>query len=250
MSQTVDTPDYQRGVVSAQAQLASVAGGTGVTVCGIPPNAETLIVTTASVGALQAPTCQGVTTGVFYAGGRTTNGSNGGVATWFFDVSNSVDTQVTIAWNINPVSAWYVYSDAGVHLVMDIAKAVDIRGVQYVGSVIPGTLTGDHPPNEVNVAASDGVASGATIFGAPGAGKRYRLFSALVGNQTAAGLAGNANSALRDSISGAFLIDVNPHGAITYGPSGIPLSTNAAIATLSTAGTLTIYTVVYSIETV
>lgn len=247
---TVDTPDYQVGVTSAQALLATVAAATISVVVGVPPNAETLIVMQPQTTAVTGCTCTGVTSGLQYTGMRADRGNSTSTATtWFFDVSSAVDQQVTIVWNIAPVGTWYVYSDAGVHLVADPSRLMDTNGSQYVVPIAPSTRTGNHPPTEVQAIAFNNVPSGTVLLAAPGAGKRYRIFSASCSVQTAGQLLG-----LRDSVSGTFFYSAGG-GAdaiaqpFSYGPSGLPLSVNAAVTLITSAG-VGQYTIAYTTESI
>lgn len=173
----IGTPDWQRGVVSAQVLLAAVpARATSVTV-GVPPNAETIIVSTTIANPFGVWTCTGVTTGIQYAGARVANnGAVGQDATYFFDVSQAVDTEVTIATTQLLPPKWYVYADAAAHLVVDAGKLTSAVGVPYSIPTAPDTNTSSHPPAEL-IFAGGALTSGTTIVASPGVNNRLRLFA-------------------------------------------------------------------------
>lgn len=125
------------------------------------------------------------------------------------------------------------------------ALRVNGEGVAYAIPSAPDTATGDHPPNELLIACLGGIANGGTLLAAAGAGKRYRIFSAAISNDTAAD-----RVALLDSVAGGgFLQTSNGPLGLPYGPSGVPLSTNAAIIAFSAGGHTITATVVYTLET-
>jgi hypothetical protein len=127
----IDTPDGQAGTFSPQQLLATVPLGAASATVVIPANAETLIVMAYGPGTPTDVTCLGTTTGLFYAvvGAAyppyTTLGYTG-----FCDVASAVDRNVTITSTNFALYEWYVYSDAGVHIVTDpnLATVVGIVG--------------------------------------------------------------------------------------------------------------------------
>lgn len=247
---TIDTPDFQRGVVSAQALLASVAGGVGTVRVGVPPNAETVIVTMPNATGNNLATVTGVTSGDVYAGAKCVAPAFMAINnTWFFDVSAAVDTQVDVTITPAPPLAWFVYSDAAAHIIADVTKLTDSHGVQFMAAVAPGSSHQDHPPHELLAAASGAIASGTAILPAPGVGSRYRIFYATIAAETA----GNG-AALRDSISGAAFAAALSGIAglptpVDYKPSGVALSDNAAV-NLTTDGGNGRYNIVITVENV
>jgi hypothetical protein len=56
------------------------------------------------------------------------------------------------------------------------ALLINAQGEQYVIPSAPSTASGDHPPNELQVAPFNGVTTNAFVLNAPGLGKRYRIF--------------------------------------------------------------------------
>lgn len=245
----VDTPDYQRGIVNPQSLLATCPAHTQSVTVTVPPNAENIVVTAWGGLTDYDISCAGVTSHFAYAGqilGPTAfiNAS----PTYIFDVSNAFDEQVTITFRTAPIVEWAVYSDAGVHTVVDLNKFVDGQGNQYVISTIPGSGNGNHPTNELSIASVGNVANGTVIVPAPGAGNRIRVFDIYL-NVTSA--ASGAN--LHDTVSGALLLNVSTpntpaNGHVSCLPQGVPLSNNGAIATTVLAGTVDA-TVLYHVET-
>ena len=243
----VDTPDYTRGVVSAQKLLAAATGGGSPITVGIPPNTETLIVIITALGGRPTVKVSGVSTGHTYPGvpfpsqfGQSQD------YCWMFDVSSAVDTQVSITGVGAPLVPYAVYADSGVHIMADMSKLSSSNGMQYVIPTVPNTAAGDHPPNELSVAHVELAAAG-NILGAPGAGIRYRIFSVQMSTLSAL-------SAIVWTGGGAPVVAVcaGPGNSITSIPAqGVPWSVNTAVVygPVSGAGTMLI-TVLYTTETV
>lgn len=222
----VDTPDYQVGVVSAQVLLAAVPSGTATVRVGIPPNAETLIVTAANIGTNPTVFVEGVSTLYKFPGALVVQQPFITAApTWLFDVSNAVDTQVDVTFSSAPGTGWFVYADSGVHVTVDPSKLTNGYGQQYVIPSVPSVNTADHPPNEL--LWTGGNAAGNTlILPAPGANQRYRLFAAAVWPQGAWGVQ------VLEHITGRWLIGTGPAGgqvSITWPLTGITIATNQAV---------------------
>jgi len=229
----IDTPDYQRGVVSAQKLLAKLSGTTDSVTTGVPPNCETLVVVVTTPVTYYPPTCKGTTSGVEYPGSVISAPFSPGQWTMvMFDVSDVIDSELTIAWLAAPGSEWYVYSDAGVHTVADVANNRDVNGSLFTVPVVPYGEPGSHPPQELSVVGNGGAAS-FTLLAAPGAGVRYRVFG---GNM--ASLAAGLYGYLKDSVSGtAFFVCVGEGNASLVLPSqGLALSTDAAVDYVLGAG--------------
>jgi len=278
---TPDTPDYQRGVVSAQQLLATVAAGTDTVTVNVPPNAETLIVCVPLSPSTIRIRAVGVSTGIVYA---TAYGvTDDVVATWqtqFFDCSSPLDSQVEIICGSAPTGTWYVYSDAGVHVVFDPivastigepgptlpggavlvggdaagslrALAVNLQGLPYAIPSAPDIAAGDHPPNELLVASVVDVTALTVIVAAPGAGKRVRVFSANVHNPPTAGA--GSKVILNDAATNlSSYIYSGEMAALDFKPSGFACATDAPInlSVAGAAGVLGGATVVYTVETV
>lgn len=271
----IGTPDWQLGFVNAQQLLATAPFATASLIVGIPPNTETLAVYSAEggVGPLE---CVGQTTGITYPGVEVIAGFGiSALPTFYFDVAGSIDPQVEIAWTGSaPANHWYVYGDTGIHVTADPnlyalisssgevdtgfgiqafgtdgtntrALRTDRQGVLYSIPSAPDTLTGDHPPNELQHTSFDGVANGGTILAPAGAGMRYRLFSAQAVPDTS-----TTECAICDLVATNRLVFANTQAAsMTYGPSGLPLGTNSTIIA-SVAGGNMGGVLVYTIETV
>ncbi len=272
-----DTPDYQRGVVSAQKLLATVPNtDTSVTV-GVPPNAETIVVL--APGSLNPSdfTCKGATTGLDYPPtpyGPSVTGAD--TTSIVFDVSAAVDDQVTITYGFPAAFVWYVYSDSGVHVTTspylartqnqtgnpapvdalqvagtdgtDLrALRVDTQGQPFTIGAVPGTATGDHPPAEISVTAALLTAAG-TIVGAPGAGKRIRVYSMQM-SSVASGLCGY----MSDGVSGSpllFCVGIG-NSAVQLPGQGYALTANEPVYYAITDGSGAMrMTVYHTVETV
>lgn len=183
---SVDTPDYQRGVVSAQKLLATVPGGTAAATVGLPPNVETLVVVVPGFD-LTSATCVGVTSNATYPGIATRTGQGAGLTTaMYFDVSAALDASVTVTAGAAPNNTWYIYGDSGVHITTDLGLDTTLVGAGYRGLNAVGTTALD--PNVQNASPLPVVATqssgqvacltaGATmIVPAPAVGANY-LFS-------------------------------------------------------------------------
>lgn len=248
MTQNVDTPDYQRGVVNAQVLLATVPGGTSTVTVGVPPNTETLVVIVPGAAANTGIFCTGVVTGVQYSGVKSSaEPLVSETPTWWFDVSAVVDASVKVSLTVATADVWYVYADAGTHTVADISKLVSNLGVQYQIPTVPATDLGDHPPTEVTVSSAY-ISSTSAIIAAPGAGLRLRIFSAQLATVTA-GLLGY----VLDNAAGRGLAACAGAGnsITTFPGQGYPMSTNSALEYEVLAGSGSMWVaVVYTTETV
>jgi hypothetical protein len=228
--------------------LLGVVAGTDVSATvGIPPNAETVIVNGTFVQEVTVSVV-GVTTGAYYAGTKAYASAPGSASnTWFFDVSSALDTEVVVTLSETPVQPWYVYADAGTHLVADVSKVVDVVGRQLVVPQVPYTGLNGGPVVEVLVKSALLAANGA-MLATPGLLRRYRLFSVQMASTTAASV-----SFMQDSIAGTtYCALASPGNATTNIPAqGVPLGANAALDFTISAGAPTVAIVVmYTIETV
>lgn len=243
-----DTPDYQRGIVSAQKQLAFLDQTSDVVTVGVPPNAETLVVATPTNSLLSTPVCSGLTTALNYPAVRV-GGFLGalGAIHWMFDISSALDAQVQIKWAGANLEQWWVYADSGVRLTVNPTQTSNQLGQQYVIPTVPSTATFDHPPNELQAVSASG-SSGFTLLAAPGAGKRYRVFTAALSCSGAA-----IDAAIWDASNDTQLLHITGPGnpTITFPLTGVPLGTNASIGVpiFAAAGTLNAM-VTYTTETV
>lgn len=248
-----DTPDYQVGVVSAQAVLANVNGGTGTVTVTVPANVETIAVLWESFPAGVAFACTGVTSGLNYPGATLQAPGGGGVSfTTYFDVTNAVDAQVTIASSTVPTQPWHVYADNAVHVVTDPALnlsaapvggatpsgallvggtdgthlqalSTDRHGREYVIPSAPSLIGTDHPAVEVQYGSVGGIAATTVVLAAPGAGIRYRLFFVHAWAENAA--------------ASYYVLAINPSGGNTFFcVSEIPAGAPAQVAELPLTG--------------
>jgi hypothetical protein len=246
----IDSPDGQRGVISAQKLLATVPSGTAVVSTGIPPNAETLIAVYPGTGLNITFECEGDTTGVLYPVRLARQGDGPSVSVFaFIDISSVLDSQVTITLTGASSSTWYVYADAAAHFSVDPDNYSDRRGVQYVVPTAPSSSTGDHPPVELRCSALNNQASGTVAINPPGAGQRLRIFYATC---TPAGTSDLV--ALLDTITSNLFLTGGGTGqavpvACDYKPSGLALSANAGVELATSAGNGS-WTIVYTIETI
>jgi hypothetical protein len=219
----IDTPDYQRGVVSAQVLLAEPAAGVASVTVGIPPNAETLIISASDAPAGTTVQVQGTSTLYRYPGKLAVgNPFLISAPTWFFDVSQPADEEVTITFSNAPGEGWVVYADSAGRVTVDAGQLANHQGSAYVIPTVPNVETTDHPPNELQFAGGLFSATG-NIAAAPGAGLRLRVYSLTLSCQSGVTL-----GLIRDGGSGVSLIGCFGPGSnsITFPGQGVPLSTN------------------------
>lgn len=245
---SIDTPDYQRGVVNAQKLVGEFPGTQKFATVDIPPNAETLVVTFQPGGVGENVTCQGVTTSIDYVGIVALPGSSTvSTASWFFDVSNAVDRQVSITLANAPGVFWYVYADAAPHLIADVSKRTNAQGVQYVSPVAPSTAAGDHPPVELQTVTVT-LTGNSVVIPAPPAGQRLRLF------HVAAGIFGGSGfCTVSPNEAGENLVTVGSGAPVSmsYAPSGVVLAAATALQSAQAQGGTSWYvSVAYTVETV
>jgi len=246
----MDTPDGQLGVVNAQLQLATVAGGTRTCEVGIPPNAESLIVMAPSTTSVGSCFVQGVTTGLLYPGIlQTPQPAFGEQQVWVFDVSSVTDAQVFVEFNVAPTEEWYVYADAGVHIVADTSKLTDLRGVTYAVPSVPNTAAGDHPPTELSSYVNNGVATGTVIIAAPGAGKRPRVFYASIAPETGGNTASLITTTGGVTVASIKATTGGQSQPVDYKPTGLPCPANAGLEVTTTGGAASVV-VVYTTENI
>jgi len=136
MAVTPDLPPYQKGVVSAQKLLATVAAGTGTVTVGVPPNAESLVILLPSDPAIDKVVVQGTTTNVEYPSlVLLTNSLESATFCCIALVSSAVDAEVTVTPGTVPSVPWHVYADSASRLVSDLT----LRAVQGAnGATVSG----------------------------------------------------------------------------------------------------------------
>jgi len=276
----VDTPDWQRGVVSPQKLIGTFTALQTSGTVNLPPNCESIVVVGLGIGWLNFSSCIGTTTGVTYPASWM-NGDSLAISTFVVvSVSPALDPAVTITLTAAPAGGWKVVADAAIRQVIDLATSLAIgielvaaplgrvivagttaagivRAIrmsltseQYVIATAPGTGTGDHPPTELLWATNTtaGSTTGA-ILAAPGGGKRYRLFYA----QLFASPAPTATTYITATVNGnLFIVSglITPASAdrAVLPLSGMPLDANTGIALV--AAVAATYVVGYTLETV
>ena len=120
MGQIVGTPDWQRGVASAQKLLGHFTSVDTAKTVGVPPNAETVVILTQLSTLAGNLVVTGHTSGQIYIWQVDFNVIAG--VTWvqfYIDVSSSVDSQIDILFNTAPTADWWVYSDQAAHISFD-----------------------------------------------------------------------------------------------------------------------------------
>ena len=149
MSQNVGTPDWQRGVVSAQKLLGTFPSGSGTETVGIPPNAESLMILSTDPELTNWVTVKGVTSNEPYPTYAIPMDIGGGYYSRFISVvSNALDTEVLITWGVDPLGPWSVICDATSRFVLDGSV-----------SAITGRDGGSSPTSGLMVAGWDGTKS-------------------------------------------------------------------------------------------
>lgn len=119
-----DTPDYQRGVVSAQKLLAAVGPPAATVTVTLPPNTEALWI----IGAPPpdaAPTVTGVETGASYPciPLLATVTTPVEFVPFVALVSPDVDAQVVVNVGSATTATWYVVADTGGRFTLDVLLA-------------------------------------------------------------------------------------------------------------------------------
>lgn len=142
----------------------------------------------------------------------------------------------------DPTEAVFVGFTDGANLRVPITSK---SAVQYAIPSAPSTAAGDHPPVECGVVAGARLPSATVLLPAPGAGKRYRVFSIVLTPETTGNWA-----EVQDTLTPAAIMAVaNQTGYMSYGPTGIAIATNAPLAVLTSAGLASV-TMCYTTETV
>lgn len=260
----VDTPDHQQGLVNAQKLLATIPRTERTVSVAPPPNTETLVVIVeATLGQNITLEVRGNQTGVVYPPAPylyETGGKSWQIA--WIDVTSVLDREVSVGLSDFPSGSWYVYSDAGVHTIIDavLSRAVgatfgplpssavqvagsdgvnlrplslDQYGKQWVRQLAPGTKRADHPEPELQWVSTIATANG-TVLAAPGAGQRRRVFTAQLASLKS-GSTGNLYDAV--AIKTICFGPADGGTTIAFLPSGLALSTNAGISVnVSAAG--------------
>jgi hypothetical protein len=249
VTQTVDTPDYQRGVTSAQTLLAHVTGGARLVTVGVPPSAETLVVLAypGGNGGFEVQ-CIGQQSGINYPAVNAVAPFGTACVTTYFDVSSVID-QTVLVTNQYATGAqqWWVYADSAPHVIATGVTATDSQGSQYVTCIAPSTAAQDHPPVELRVTTVP-TATTAAVLGSLPVGERYRLFSLTVGPYNGVNY-GNVSATGPSGVL-AFISQVGP-SRTDYGPSGFALASGEGVNIAAGPGSAYVYgTVTYTIENI
>jgi len=278
----VDTPDWQRGVVSPQKLIGTFTALQTSGTVNLPPNCESIVVVGLGIGWLNFSSCIGTTTGVTYPASWM-NGDSLAISTFVVvSVSPALDPAVTITLTAAPAGGWKVVADAAIRQVIDLATSLAIgtelvaaplgrvivagttaagivRAIrmsltseQYVIATAPGTGTGDHPPTEL-LAAS--INSGSTLLAAPGGGLRYRIFAVIIATTNVNGIGSFAYVAATKTGATVYLgfAAASPPSASPIPLSGLALDANTAVTVGIVGGSVgtTVYaTAIYTLEAV
>jgi hypothetical protein len=145
--------------------------------------------------------------------------------------------------------------------LMGVTDGTDLRGSlgnqqgqSYVMDAAPNTATGDHPPNELSYTTLGQVTTVTSLVGAPGSGKRLRIFSVTITGSANAGATSAA--VVQDITSGILLTPYCYEGqgfTVPYPKTGIPMVANHGLQ-VNILGSVAAggygATVVYTTETV
>lgn len=288
MTNLPGTPDFQAGVASPQILLAQAAANQASVSVPLPPNIETIIIASADAQSISVSSVVGNTTATNYPVtpyGPYAQGSASPM--WVCSVLDPMDSAVTVTCNPAPTQAWDVIGDMFVRQIADMSifpatsvvlgttpsnvlmqgvtdgnKARTLRanqqGIIYNIPSAPDTATGDHPPNDT-LSSYAFVSSNTVILGAPGSGKRYRVFSLSLATGVASGA--DLLAFWYDPGTGLVLlfIDCNPNGTTgwdnisqTFPPSGYVMGNNSALSITYSGGSGqgVFGTVTYTLETI
>lgn len=258
-SVTPDTPDYQRGVVSAQKLLGTASSGSTSLTVGVPPNAETLLVVTDPGVTGESPSITGNTSGAMYPASHIgPTAQSGTMSIWAVAVSPPLDDSVTVSWANTPNGAWYVLADQGIRQTIDAVLtriATDVGGAPpgmglalvvtngelsyslagspdgavYVVPQIPPPVSGGGPSNELLIVSSGIATAGVTLLGSPVGAQRYRIFA--VGISMEGDIGSGGWGAISD-VHTAFtpVVAAGQVLSLTYPGQGMPAAEGSEIA--------------------
>lgn len=117
----IDTPDYQQGVVSAQALLATESSGSTTVTVTLPANCQTLVIVCEGGSGSPTVTVTGAGTSIPYPGSQLAQGTNtGSNVAFMFDVAPAVDSEVVVDLSGGGDPNWWVYSDDAAHVVVNL----------------------------------------------------------------------------------------------------------------------------------
>ena len=139
VGQIVGTPDWQRGVASAQKLMGKIlAGGSSITV-DLPPSCETVAVVVRETSRSQTINVVGGVSGLNYPYGKVTTGSGTAFTSiYYIGVSSVVDSSITITLSATSTLDAFVYSDLASHLSFDpsLASSLATEGSTIAPSVL------------------------------------------------------------------------------------------------------------------
>ena len=130
-SSNTGTPDWQRGVNSAQRLLVTAGGGSQLEQVSVPPNAQTIIVLASATPGLGTFEAAGVTTSFLYPVSQSIfKPGTEEFGAYFVNVANCIDTEITCTFSHAPGNTWYIYADQGVHINFDpfVANLLQLVG--------------------------------------------------------------------------------------------------------------------------
>ena len=251
-----DTPDNQRGTVSAQQEIGHTTGDVGYLEFDVPANARSILIVGESLSSIPGLQVLGKGSGLRYPALTAVSSpiSNAGIV-YISEAIPSIDPKMAIQWSATYAVPILVIADQGIRLVNDngIAQTLgygggpnpywgiavggqgqsgfrqfltDDDGRQYVLPGIPPIDGSGHPPVEVKILTSGQVAGSATLTGSPGASYRYRIIRIDAINQT-----GDIFGYVEDGGDSVPLLYVAGSAPMQFyvGPTGYAMSSNASI---------------------
>ena len=208
-SSNTGTPDWQRGVNSAQRLLNTVGGGSQLQQVAVPPNAQTIIVLASATPGLGTFEAAGVTTSFLYPVSQSIfKPGTEEFGAYFINVANCIDTEITCTFSHAPGNTWYIYADQGVHINFDpfVANLLQLVGSPpgLYGALALGSDGTDARPLSTNIngrliplvptlsSGNVGVPSPGTtypVLAAPASGAWYLFGIDAVSNSASGGCA-------------------------------------------------------------
>lgn len=262
-----------------------MSGGTGSVAVTLPANTETLVILVPQAGYDATIEVLGMTTGHEYP---STVLPVSAIEVAFFtgmaNVAPPADASVTVTLGSAPTVTWYIVADAGVRLVTELTvqsamqasgASVPPDGIAVLGSdgtdarflrtsqqgilygvwSAPDTATGDHPPNELQIAQVVPSGTGiTTLVAAPGTGKRLRVFYLKANIFSTSG--GDAQLADTSGVTYCYAQRTAGTGDLSIddlnlcGTSGLALTANAGLTGQVNVASTAFFSAVYTVETV
>ena len=142
----IGTPDWQRGVASAQSLMGSFTGSQSSEIVAVPPNAEILwvklnYVTTSTLEL----TATGQTTSATYPVYRLPSYFDTNTTDFVVVVASVVDERITLTWSSGPGGPWKVIAESSGRFIVDTTLSP--------AAATPGSLV---PTGSVQIAGTDG----------------------------------------------------------------------------------------------